>query len=119
MTAGHLTPKRLAVVPIVVDGTALDAVVDTGFDGGLQLPDVMATVVQRAHLRQEGYQYPDGRVVTYDIYLVGVELGGEDVVTEAIFSPSDEVLVGSKLLADYRLTIDYPAGVVTLERTRP
>lgn len=55
----------------------------------------------------------------FDVYLVGVELGGEDVIAEAIFSPNDEVLIGNKLLADYRLTIDYPAGTVTLERTRP
>lgn len=51
MTAGHLTPTLLAVVPIRVDGAALDAVIHTGYDGGVQLPQVMAPAVQRAFLR--------------------------------------------------------------------
>jgi len=33
------------------------------------------------------------------------------------FVPGNEILVGTRILADYRLEIDFPNGTVSLQRT--
>lgn len=109
----------MAVVRLAVGPAVVDAVIDTGFDGHLQLPSSEAGSTPRTLIDTDRYGFADGSEVEFDVYLVRVSFAGADIASRAIFSPTDEALIGVKFLADYRLTIDYPAGTVTLERTRP
>ncbi len=52
-------------------------------------------------------------------YLLHVGLGADTLLIEAIFADGDEILLGVDAMRDYRLTIDFPAGTVALDRTVP
>jgi hypothetical protein len=41
---------------------------------------------------------------------------GEVLAAEATFVPDDSILIGTGLMSQYRLTIDFVAGTVLLER---
>ena len=116
---GKLTAGGLPTVPVTVGATTVDAVVDTGFDGHLQLPDTLAGATPRVFYRVERFVFPDGSWADFEVYVIGVEFDGGDVITRAVYTPSSESLIGHRFLTDYRLTIDYPAGTVPLDRTRP
>jgi len=119
MLTGRLNPAGLPAVPITVSGTTYEALVDTGFDGAIQLPDWMAAVLNPALKARAAYQLPDGSITVVDTYDVTVTFDGQDVATETFFSPNDEVLIGVQFLRDYRIEVHFPAGTVSLERVRP
>ena len=119
MVAGRLTPNGLVLVPVELGGRPFEAVVDTGFEGALQLPDWLFPHLNPPVRSQVQYQLPTGQIAFGNTYDVTVTLGGDDFVCEALFSPNDEVLIGVELLRDYRLEVNFPAGAVVVERVRP
>jgi hypothetical protein len=54
--------------------------------------------------------------VEEDVYLVDFYFDGNGVRVEATFVDGDEILIGTRMLRDYRLQIDFPAQAVTVER---
>jgi clan AA aspartic protease len=116
MLVGHLNARRNPFVPLGVAGQTIKAMVDTGFDGGVQLPDFYRVLLNPRQVRTDPYMYPDGTKTNLPVYEVRVTLGTEEFDTEAIFGPPDEVLIGVELLKHLRLTIDFPAGTVELTR---
>jgi predicted aspartyl protease len=119
MIAGRLSSSGLPVVTIRLAGIELDAIIDTGFDGMLQLPEPLRLPLDPPVHSQVNYLLGVGQRVTALTYKVAVEFDGVEIEAETVFADPGEVLIGSELLTDYCLTIDYPAATVTLERTRP
>lgn len=119
MIGGRIQPDGRAIVEIAVAGRTFDAVIDTGFDGGVSLPDSLALILNLPVLSHARYQLGDGSIVVVPIHEAAIELGGVDHSVEAVFSTADEVLLGTLLLKGYRLVIDYPAGTVSLDRPVP
>ena len=119
MAVGYLKPNGLPVVPIELAGQTVEAAVDTAFEGGLQLPDSWQAALGSQPLRRITYLLGTGQTSTVITYAVKVTIDSEEFVTEAFFSPSDEFLIGLDLLREFRLTIDFPAGTVLLERAKP
>ncbi|HEX6986959.1 MAG TPA: hypothetical protein VF170_16395 [Planctomycetaceae bacterium] len=58
-----------------------------------------------------------GRMIEEDAYVVRLPFDGETVVAEATFVPGGEILIGTRLLRNHTLTIDFPAGTARIERT--
>jgi hypothetical protein len=50
-----------------------------------------------------------------DLFLVDFPFDGRTVRVEATFVASNEILNGTGLLREYRLRIDFPARLVTIE----
>lgn len=99
MIHGSLKPDGRAVVPVQTAGCPLDAVIDTGLDGGLSLPDVLRPHLNLPERSRAPYQLGDGSRVEFIGYDVEFELGGDLVATEAIYSSGTEVALGVKALA--------------------
>jgi hypothetical protein len=57
------------------------------------------------------------RRIEEDIFLVDFPFDGQTVRTQATFVDGDEILIGTRLLRDYRLQIDFPAGTVAIKTT--
>lgn len=122
MPTGHFRGTGSPMVWLTLAGNAFEAVLDTGFEGGLQLPDAwrppLLPLLTRPH-QELTYQMPDGRIAKTYSYWLDVEFGSDALVVETIFMSGDEILLGVDALRDYRLTIDFPAGTVAVDRTVP
>ena len=116
MASGRLASDNRPLITVEVDGLTIEAVIDTGFDGGVQLPDHLLPVLNPPFISRVPFQYPNGQIDWRDTHRVRVVVGGEDTDAVAIFSPNDEVVLGLELLQHFRLTIDFPAGTVELAR---
>lgn len=116
MASGRLASDKRPLIGIDVDGHPVEAVIDTGFDGGIQLPNAFFPLLNPTPVGREPFLYPNGVIEWLPTYRLRVVVDGSEVETALIFSPNDEVLIGTELLQHFRLTIDYPAGTVELSR---
>ena len=111
-----MTARGLSVVQLPIHGQDWPAVIDTGFAGDLELPEGLFPVLQPLFVFQRRFALGGGQTNVEDVFLVDFPFDGEVVAAEATFVDSSEILLGTGLLRDYRLTIDFPARTVLLER---
>jgi hypothetical protein len=50
-----------------------------------------------------------------NVFLVDFPFDGQVLRVQATFADSDEILIGTRILMRYRLTIDFPARSVIVE----
>ena len=116
MASGFLTSVGVPVVGITIAGHQLDAALDTGFESGLQLPDVWLPILNPPPKQAVRFLLPNGAYEDTTTYTVRVELDSTEIEVETFFSPNDDVIVGLDFMRDYRLEINFVAGTVVLER---
>ena len=117
MIRGSVTADGVPVVTLRVAGRGWKAVVDSGFNGDLELPDALRPQVDATEFGPIESALAGGQVLTEEGFLVEFTFDGEVVQALAPFVASDEILVGTHLLRHHTLTIDFPAGTVLIERT--
>jgi predicted aspartyl protease len=115
---GIVTDDDEPMVELAIGGRVWDALVDSGFNGDLELPDALRPHVNPrwkgpAHSRLAG-----GTQVVDACFEVDVPFGARLVQAVAIFVPGEEITIGTRILRDWRLTIDFAARTVLLERVR-
>ena len=116
MIAGTVTDEGEPRVELPVAGRSWSAVIDTGFNGDLELPEALRPFVN-AHFRARlAWILAGGRLVEEDTYSVDFPFDGQVVFAEASFVEEETILVGTGLLRAYRLIVDFPAQTVLLER---
>ena len=103
MIEGWIDPLEGPRVRVWVSGrrdrVAVDALLDTGFDGDLCLPIAVA-VPLRLELRYVAQsELANGSVVEDElVFAGGVDWDGEDIAAEIILTRSRDALVGTGLL---------------------
>jgi clan AA aspartic protease len=119
MMFGRVNQQREAILNLVIIGDrsqkiAVDAVVDTGFNGDLILPIEM---VLELELSPQGYQRAtlgDGTISQFRVYAGTVIWDGSRRLIE-VNAATSGVLIGMGLLEGYKVEIDTtPNGVVTI-----
>jgi clan AA aspartic protease len=111
---------REALLELEVSGPAgrpqqVEAVIDTGYNGELTLPNSLVNALQ---LHFAGYRrgmLADGSITVLDVHLASIVWHGEqrDVL---VLDAAGAALVGMALLEQNRLTIDvFEGGRVTVE----
>lgn len=118
MIAGQVSDAGVPTVSITVGGRAWDAVIDTGFNGDLELPRELQPYV---HAQLQGRivsVLAGGQMVEEDSYRVEFPFDSQLVVAEATFVPQGDILIGTHLLRQYRLAVDFPSRSVQLEQVR-
>lgn len=109
-------PDRQPRVFLSVDGQDWPALIDTGFNGDLELPYALERSV-KPNFRGTVYSMlADGRLVAEDGYRVQFPFDGRIVEAEATFAPVSEILIGTRLLRDHRLEIGFRRRSVLIER---
>jgi len=119
MLTGRVTPNGLPVVPVSVGGQVFEAILDTGFEGAIQLPSVLLPGINALYVGKQKYALGDGDEADLDVYAVEIDFDATHARVLATLSDHDEILIGTDLLRSYRLTIDFPAGTVCLDRPPP
>jgi clan AA aspartic protease len=119
MMFGLVNQQREAVLKLAIIGNrsqknAVDAVVDTGFNGDLILP---IELVLELELIPQGYQKAtlgDGTISQFRVYTGTVIWDGSRKAVE-VNAATSGVLIGMGLLDGYKLEVNAtPNGIVTI-----
>ena len=116
---GQVNKNREAILKLVIIGDenckiAIDAVIDTGFNGDLILPP---EAISELGLKLQGYQKAvlgDGTTSQFQVYAATVILDGSRRLVE-VNAATSGVLIGMGLLEGYKLEVNtIPNGIVTI-----
>lgn len=104
------------------DGS-VEAVVDTGYEGFVAVPpEVFAALhLDEMLVRQRTVEVADGRKVRSRVAYATVEVAGVDREIDGAVETMDgltEILIGARLLSEFRLTLDYCLRVVSVDLCR-
>lgn len=90
--------------------------IDTGFNGDLELPDSLRNLLNTRYVGRVTSALAGGQTIQEDVYLVTFPFDGQIVQAEATFVSDSQILVGTHLLQNYSLHIDFVRKFVSLER---
>ena len=95
------------------------AVVDTGFDGYLCLPTAIAVGLGLELVGEALVELADGSEKIQLVFAGSVNFLGKVREVDIYVTQSDDALLGTALLADCRMVIDFPADSVRIAAKRP
>jgi predicted aspartyl protease len=116
MIAGAVTDDGKPVIQLPVGGRDWPAIIDTGFNGDLELPDALRGAVNPRYVTDVLSILAAGVEVLEEAYDVDFPFDGRTTLAEATFVDGSTILVGTGMLRDYRLEIDFVARTVKLDR---
>ena len=117
MIEGAVTDEGVPTITIDLAGRRWTAVIDTGFNGDLELPVELKDVLPLRYLGRVTSTLAAGQVVSEEVYQIELPFDGKLVTASATFAPVVEVLLGTRLIQSHRLEIDFPAQTVLLQRS--
>ena len=96
--------------------TPLTAIIDTGFDDELCLPIPLAVTLGLSLIGTEDVELADGTQKRELVFAGSVRFLDQIRPVRIFLTESEDALVGTRLLNDCRLNIDFPTGKVKISR---
>ena len=115
MIVGTVTSDGVPIVKIQVAGKTWTAIIDTGFNGDLELPQALKNCVNAHYEGRVGSLLAGGQRVIEDTFIVEFPFDDRTVRAAATFVDGTEILLGTRLLRAYRLEISFPKRTVVLK----
>lgn len=115
---GQINEHGTPLIPLRLADQDWLAIVDTEFNGGLELPATLAEMLNAESYGKVEPRLAAGIVVSEEIFLVELDFDGKHEFTPATFAAVNHVLVATRLMRHHRLELDFPARTVRLERVR-
>lgn len=116
MIHGIVTDNGVPTIEVEAGGERWDAIVDTGFNGDLQLAERLRPHVNAQFVGRANSVLAANQVIEEEVYLVDFPFDGRIVRAEATFAIGNVTLIGTRLLREYRLQVDFPTGTVEIEQ---
>lgn len=116
MIQGVVSLNGLPMIQVQVANQEWAATIDTGFNGDLELPEALRALVNAEYQGPLTFALAGGQTIREDVYLVKFPFDGKVVEAEATFVSDNQILIGTRLLQDYRLQINFVTRTVALER---
>jgi clan AA aspartic protease len=113
---GEVRADGVPIVRLEVGGNHWTAIVDTGFNGDLELPERLRPQVNAQFICRIRSFLAANRIIEEDSYLVEIPFDGQTMTAEATFVSGDEILIGTHLLRRYVLEIDFRKGTLVLRQ---
>jgi predicted aspartyl protease len=113
---GNVNDDDQPIIELQIGGRTWPALVDTGFNGDIELPIDLFDDLSPRFVGTVTSQLGGGQSVTEDAYLVEIPFDGETIQVEATFVAGDTALIGTQMLPSHRLEINFPQSSVLLER---
>ena len=113
---GTVSNRGVPIIIILIAGQEWAATIDTGFNGDLELPEALRSVLEPEYVGKVTSSLAGGRTIEEDVYLVEFPFDGNIVQARATFVTNGEILIGTHLLREYRLQIDFVRRTVVLKR---
>jgi predicted aspartyl protease len=114
---GEVDNDLTRLIKLTISDREWIAVIDTGFNGDLELPESLRPHFDGELIGESQTTLGGGVVVEEDLYSIAFPFDGEVVVAEAVFAPVDQILIGTHLLRNHRLEINFVERTVVLERS--
>jgi clan AA aspartic protease len=123
MIQGYVDKRLQAKVHLIVLGksdnqSTLDAVVDTGFSGGLCISIHAIDKVDLTFSHFDEYELGDGSIVEQHVYEGEIIFDNQKMLIDVLVSVSEDTLIGAALLANKKLEIDYTNKSVRIRNSR-
>ena len=116
MIHGTVSTSRVPTITLTVAGQEWTATIDTGFNGDLELPETLRNTLNPRYIGRVISVLAGGQTIEEELYRVNFPFDGEMISAEATFVVSSEILIGTRLLREYRLQIDFVRRTVVLEK---
>ncbi len=116
MIRGTVTRDGVPVIHVVVADQLWVATIDTGFNGDLELPSALWPFLEPRLAGQVFSLLASGQEVRENAYDVEFPFDGQTVEATVTFAPGDGILLGTRMLQNYRLEIHFPDRTVVLDR---
>lgn len=113
---GAVDDRGTPVLRIELAGRTWTAVIDTGFDGHLLLPNDLAPHFVRRYLGEVDVVLGGGQDVTEQLFAIEFPFDGQTRTVPTSFAPVEEVLIGTAMLDEYRLEINFVVRTVLVEK---
>ena len=115
--SGH--PKIKAIVSGSWGQAEIEALIDTGFDGEITLPSVIGVRLGLELTGIEDFELADGSIGEGFVFSGQVTLGERSQKVDIALADIDEALIGTRLLSNYQLTIDFVNRTVEIKESQP
>ena len=92
----------------------LDAVVDTGFNGMISIPNVWIAKSAWKFIGHEEYEIATGEIVRQRVFLGDLIFDGQRMKAYILASPAKDILIGTKMLNEEILEIDFLKKLVKI-----
>lgn len=117
MIEGSVSDDGVPVIELEVANRLFRAIVDTGFNGDLELPEGLRARVNAQFVGRVPVLLAANRRIEEDVFLVDFPFDSRLTRAQATFVEGDGILIGTGLLVEHRLIVDFKTRVVQLERT--
>ena len=97
-------------------GQEWTATIDTGFNGYLELPETLRDTLNTQYMGPVTSVLAGGQTIEEELYRVDFHFDRRIIPAEATFVVDSEILIGTRLLQEYCLQIDFVRQTVVLER---
>jgi predicted aspartyl protease len=111
---GVVTSDGVPVIDWNIGDEIVQAVLDTGFNGDLELPTAMFDKLSPRFVGRVRSYLAGGQSIDEDAYLVELLFDGVAMRAEATFVSGMEALIGTHFLRNHRLEIDFVDRTVML-----
>lgn len=115
MISGKVTEEGIPVIELEVGDQHWRAIVDSGFNGELELPERLQSQIKARFVGRATSLLAANQRIEEDIFLVEIPFEGRTVRAQATFVDGDEILIGTGMLWNYELRINFPSRTVAIE----
>ena len=120
MIIGFVNESDEPVIEVKLDlgkeKRAVNAVIDTGFNGYISVPKKLIDESDWDFLGIEEYELASGELMRERVFLGRIEIGTEKLAVFILSSNSSDTLVGTKLLKNRVLTINFADKTLKIEK---
>ena len=120
MIIGFVNESDEPVVEVKLDlgkeKRLVNAVIDTGFNGYISVPKKLIDRSDWDFLGIEEYELASGELMRERVFLGRIEIGTEKLVAFILSSNSSDALIGTKLLKNRVLTINFADKTLKIEK---
>ncbi len=107
MIRGFVSADGVPTITLSIGGRDWTAIIDTGFNGDLELPVELHDSLNAWYVGRATSALAGAQTIEEDVYLVDFPFDDQMVQAEATFVSSSQILIGTHLLQEYFLQINF------------
>ena len=116
MIRGRVSSDGVPTIILSIADQDWTAIIDTGFNGDLELPETVQTAMNARYVGRVTSALAGGQIIEEDVYLVDFPFDDRTIPAETTFVSGPQILIGTHLLREYRLEVNFARKNVELEK---